>query len=166
MDKHAYLIMAYNNPKQLLSLIGLLDDPRNDIYVHIDKDADFPMEIFTSCTSKAILTLVPRVSVRWAHYSQVEAELQLLHSATEHDKYLYYHLLSGMDLPLKSQDYIHDYFRDKNTEFIGIVPHESKYNLRHVISKYPLLKYKRYRSSTILKLLSEAMASIQMMLYS
>ena len=36
--KHAYLIMAHNNFYILEKLLHLLDDPRNDIYVHIDKN--------------------------------------------------------------------------------------------------------------------------------
>lgn len=35
--KHAYLIMAHNNFYILEKLLRLLDDSRNDIYVHIDK---------------------------------------------------------------------------------------------------------------------------------
>lgn len=35
--KHAYLIIAHSNLKQLQQLLLLLDDPRNDIYIHIDK---------------------------------------------------------------------------------------------------------------------------------
>lgn len=36
MKKHAYLIMAHNNWKILEKLLILLDDKRNDIYLHID----------------------------------------------------------------------------------------------------------------------------------
>ena len=36
MDKHAYLIMAHNNLYVLEKLLLLLDDYRNDIYIHID----------------------------------------------------------------------------------------------------------------------------------
>lgn len=63
MGRHAYLIMAYNNPEQLIKLIKLLDDSRNDIFVHIDKDADFPMDVFDSLTTASKLYVVPRVSV-------------------------------------------------------------------------------------------------------
>lgn len=38
--KHAYLIMAHKDPEQLKLLISLLDDPRNDIFVHCDKKSD------------------------------------------------------------------------------------------------------------------------------
>ena len=36
MDKHAYLIIAHSNLEQLHKLLLLLDDPRNDIYIHLD----------------------------------------------------------------------------------------------------------------------------------
>ena len=35
--KHAFLIIAHNKFNQLQLLLNLLDDERNDIYVHIDK---------------------------------------------------------------------------------------------------------------------------------
>lgn len=37
MDKHAYLIMAHNEFDILEKQLILLDDYRNDIYIHIDK---------------------------------------------------------------------------------------------------------------------------------
>lgn len=37
VKKHAYLVMARSNWNQLATLLNLLDDPRNDIYLHIDK---------------------------------------------------------------------------------------------------------------------------------
>lgn len=37
MQKHAYLIMSHNDFYILEKLLRLLDDRRNDIYVHIDK---------------------------------------------------------------------------------------------------------------------------------
>lgn len=36
-DLHAYCIMAHGNWEQLQMLINMLDDCRNDIYLHIDK---------------------------------------------------------------------------------------------------------------------------------
>lgn len=40
MKKHAYLIIAHNNWKILERLLILLDDNRNDIYLHIDRKSD------------------------------------------------------------------------------------------------------------------------------
>lgn len=36
MQKHAYMIIAHNDFDLLETLVRLLDDPRNDLYIHID----------------------------------------------------------------------------------------------------------------------------------
>lgn len=38
--RHAYCIIAHSNPQQLWHLIDLLDDERNDIYIHVDQKVD------------------------------------------------------------------------------------------------------------------------------
>ena len=40
----------------------------------------------------------------------IKVELLLFKTAHSHFKYTYYHLMSGVDLPLKSQEYIHQFF--------------------------------------------------------
>ena len=37
MKKHAYLIMAHNNPYILKKLLKIIDDKRNDMYIQKDK---------------------------------------------------------------------------------------------------------------------------------
>ncbi len=39
MSKHAYLVMAHNDWSLLSKLLRCIDDPRNDIFIHIDKKA-------------------------------------------------------------------------------------------------------------------------------
>lgn len=120
-SKHAYLIMAHGDFELLKILLILLDDIRNDIYVHIDKKAkSFVADEFKMIVKKAGLFFTNRVNVAWGGYSQIKAELILLNEAVKR-KYSYYHLLSGADLPIKSQNEIHDFFAT-NTEknYIGI----------------------------------------------
>lgn len=52
MEKHAYLIMAHGNFRILRCLLELIDDFRNDIFIHIDaKVRDFDFSLFESyCT--------------------------------------------------------------------------------------------------------------------
>ena len=123
MDRrHAYLILAHKNFGQLRKLAGLLDDPRNDIYVHVDrKSASSPEEWLRGACKYSRLSLIsPRISVSWGGVSIMRAELALLKAATQAGHYDYYHLLSGMDLPIKDQDTIHDFFdRHSGTEFIN-----------------------------------------------
>lgn len=119
MTRHAYLITAYNNFYVLERLIRLLDDDRNDIYVHIDgKVEDFDFERFSSLCNSSTLTFVPAVRVYWGQYSQVRSVFRLFKCAVP-GVYGYYHLLSGSDLPIKTQDQIHDFFsRNHGRELI------------------------------------------------
>ena len=55
------------------------------------------------------VTFVPRISVQWGGLSQVEAEYVLLEYAIK-GGYDYYHLLSGVDLPIKSNREIDIWF--------------------------------------------------------
>lgn len=119
MNKHAYLIMAHTQPELLMALLRLLDDARNDIYIHIDKKAaGFDEAAIAGVLKQSDCFFTERTDVRWGSYSQIHCELVLLREAvkTEH---AYYHLLSGMDLPIKTQDEIHEFFESQNgMEFV------------------------------------------------
>ncbi|MDR1743987.1 MAG: beta-1,6-N-acetylglucosaminyltransferase [Dysgonamonadaceae bacterium] len=117
--KHAYLIIAHNEFEVLRKLIGALDDSRNDIFVHFDlKLKECPS---LEARNAGLFILENRVDVRWGDISVVEAEYALFKEAFQRGKkYAYYHLLSGVDLPLKSQGEIHDFFaKHAGKEFIG-----------------------------------------------
>lgn len=114
MKKHAYLIMAHNNFYVLDKLLRLLDDPRNDIFIHIDKKTrDFDFEGFGKLCRQATVRFTPkRIDIGWAKPSMVTAELVLFSMAVQYGPYECYHLISGSDLPLKTQDEIHELCRD------------------------------------------------------
>lgn len=126
MGKHAYLIIAHNNWDQLHFLISLLNDPRNDFFILIDAKArHFDTQRFISSSESQNIFFVPQIDIRWGSYSLIEAELMVLKSAISHSSYDYYHLLSGVDMPLKSQRIIHDFFDSyQGTEFVDY----DKYN--------------------------------------
>lgn len=116
--KHAFLILAHNEWEILKTLVSCLDDERNDIYVHFDKKVKDVPELH--CEKAGLHILEERVPVYWGDLSVVEAEYKLLEAAHRNKHYAYYHLLSGVDLPLKSQDYIHQFFKEnEGKEFIG-----------------------------------------------
>jgi len=114
--KHAYLVMAHNEPELLCKLLECLDDERNDIYIHLD-------ERFDSITEESIkdiirlsnLYFIDRKPIYWSGYSQIDCELRLLRASIPL-KYRYYHFISGVDLPIKSQDYIHKFFEEHDGE--------------------------------------------------
>ena len=121
MNRHAYLIMCHNNFEQLVKLLQLLDAPQNDLYIHIDRKADCPdTGRFVRVVEKASITFIERRRVNWGGFSQIQTELDLLRTATK-TSHLYYHLLSGADLPIKSQEYIYNFFEGaQGKEFISI----------------------------------------------
>ena len=110
MKKHAYLIMAHTQPELLKMLLKKLDDERNDIYLHIDSKAkDYPLDEVAAVLQKANCVFTERTDVKWGSYSQIHCEMVLLKEAVKCE-HAYYHLLSGMDLPIKSQNDIHTFF--------------------------------------------------------
>lgn len=119
-NKHAYLIMAHNEFYVLEKLLTSIDDNRNDIYIHIDKKiSNVDFENLKKCCKKSNVIFTDRIKVNWGGFSQIESELILLKVATT-NKYAYYHIISGVDLPIKSQNYIHCFFDNNNgKEFIG-----------------------------------------------
>ena len=120
--KHAFLIIAHNEYPVLEVLLSMLDDERNDIYLHIDKRAtELFQQIKKVKMQKAGFYLIENpIKVYWGDISLVKVEYLLFESALSHGPYAYYHLLSGTDLPIKSQDYIHAFFQQNaGKEFVG-----------------------------------------------
>lgn len=118
-DRHAYLIIAHNEPKIMNVLLSMLDDERNDIFIHIDRKSKDITPILTNLSNAGLYVLENRIDVRWGSFSQVTCELLLMRTARTHGDYRYYHLLSGVDLPIKSQDYIHEFFSRTEKNYIG-----------------------------------------------
>ena len=118
--KHAYLILAHNEPELLSLLVERLDDVRNDIYIHFDRKLSVLPDIKTLHAGLCILK--DRVDVRWADVSMLEAEYKLFHAVVDSGcEYSHHHLISGVDLPLKNQDYIHSFFaQHQGKEFVGL----------------------------------------------
>lgn len=105
---HAYLIVAHSEFTILQRLVNSLDDERNDIYIHYDKKVK---NVPVISTKKSKLFMCShRVDVRWGHVSMIKAEYVLLEEAYKKGVYLYYHIISGVHFPLKSQNFLHCFF--------------------------------------------------------
>lgn len=149
-DKHAYLILAHNDFYVLEKELLLLDDKRNDIYIHIDKKVKhFDFTYFNNLTKYSNITYVKRRNIQWASYRLIESEMELFQTAFQSGNYRYYHLLSGADLPLKTQDKIHAFFQENDgLEFITSVSdeqlvfykREERFSLYHLFNNIGLNK--------------------------
>lgn len=110
--RHAFLIIAHERPEELSRLIRAIDDSRNDIYVHVDATSSMDLKSLRGAANNSTLTLIDRTKVTWGGSSQIRVELDLFDAAYRHGPYRYYHLLSGVDYPVKSNDEIHRYFEE------------------------------------------------------
>lgn len=120
--KHAYLIIAHNDYPVLEALLSMLDDERNDIYLYIDKRSH-PLrrqaEAFQTKRAGFYIIKNP-IKLYWGDVSLVKAEFALMETAIANGDYAYFHLLSGADLAIKSQDYIHSFFqKNAGKEFVN-----------------------------------------------
>ncbi len=132
---HAYLIMAHDNWAILNLLLKSIDDERNAVFLHIDaKVKDVPSFILDN---SSLTVMRDRIDVRWGDLSVVEAELALFEKAVEQGPFEYYHLLSGADLPLWSQDHIHSFCSDnEGKEFLGYTLLEIPPELRRKVQRW------------------------------
>ena len=148
--KHAYLVISHESPLVLKQLLIALDDYRNDIYLHIDAKADFDGSDLTM--QKSELTILrTRLDARWGDFSLVDVEMRLLQAAIKKNIYERYHLISGVDYPLKTNDYIHDFCsKHKKTEFIGFSQNVNSAEIEWRSQNYFLFATD-FKSNSILK---------------
>lgn len=140
-ERHAYLIMSHDCLDELKLHIRALDWPENDIFCHIDTKAPFGEDAILGMTHHATLQCISSESVSWGGSSQVRCGLRLLETAARSGRHMYYHMLSGVDFPVKSHKEIIDFFdRNAGKNYIRKrvrIPQE-KINLR--VCQYHLLQ--------------------------
>lgn len=119
-NRHAYLIIAFNNWEVLEKLIRLLDHERNDIYIHINSAIrDFDFDYFEKIPEKSKVYYTERFHTEWGTPRLMVAQMYFLQMAHGIENYQYYHILSGACFPLKTQEEIHKFFDENNgKEFV------------------------------------------------
>ena len=166
MNKHAYLIIAHNNFEILEKTLKLLDDEKNDFYIHIDKKVkNFDFEKFKSFVKKSRIFFTDRINVKWGHFSQIQCELFLLEEATKNN-YSYYHLISGVDIPIKPKNEIYNFFENnKGKEFINFQSKAYNEKLNNRFNIYHLFpNYSRSKLKIILSLIEKFSLLLQKLL--
>lgn len=100
----AYVIAAHHLPEQLARLTRRLADGRNAVLVHVDRRTTEPVyeEMVRLCSALPNVSfMVPRRTVHWADFSQVEVQLAGLRAARERfPDAAYVAILSGQCYPL------------------------------------------------------------------
>ena len=66
MEKHAYLIMAHKNDFTFYSLVKMLDNKNNDIFIHMDsKNRNFDENSLNGIVAKSRVFFTERTNVAW-----------------------------------------------------------------------------------------------------
>jgi hypothetical protein len=120
-----YCILAHKNPIQIKELVALLDDEKTLFFIHLDKKVN--QKEYEQLLQKSSCHFVKnRVSCSWGKYSLVQAALNTMKEVQDFMNVNYstfnYHfiMLSGEDLPLKSNKYIDDFLQsNKESSFIN-----------------------------------------------
>lgn len=159
--KHAYLIIAHDQWDLLQRQLELLDHKDNDIYIHIDKKIkNFNEEFLSNHIKEAGIKFIDRKKIGWGGYSQIRCEVQLLKAAIKNN-YDYYHLISGVDLPLKSQDYINRFFSENmGKEFIDFDKNVENSQIYERMSLYHIFQ-ESIRSNKVMEKLEKILLGVQ-----
>lgn len=161
MSRHAVCIMAHKNVEQLNILLHLLDHSQIDIYIHLDSKSCINPQMDIEQPKFSTLIFVPRHDTRWGDISQVETEMELFRAVYNSGiHYQRVHLISGQDLPVKSVDYILEYFEkeeNKDKEFISVDDQPSE--IRRL--KYYWLCTKHMRQRVVYKIIRHGALIVQ-----
>lgn len=160
--RHAWLILTHGNFEILEKQLRFLDSETADFFIHVDAKTDFDEERFLAIPKNSRVTFVPRRRISWGHFAIAEAELALLRAAVP-GGYDYYHLLSGVDVPVKSRAYIEEYFtRAPGTNYVNfLAPEISRADLYRVKFYYPMQRC-NIRKPAIRRALRNCSAAVQL----
>ena len=122
MARIAYLVLAHDNPRHLGRLIERLSSPSAVCFIHVDRKSS--ADAFAHIGGGNVHFTRRRVAVHWGDFSIVEATLLLMRAALAHEsRPSRFVLISGADYPLRSPDYIEEFFdRHGDDEFMHLVP--------------------------------------------
>ncbi|MCR5696714.1 MAG: beta-1,6-N-acetylglucosaminyltransferase [Marinilabiliaceae bacterium] len=124
---HVYMVLTHLERcgdaqafrEQMEFLVEMLRSDNSSIVIHLDKKND--LSLLSGIESERVhLIKTDIVDVRWGDISEVYAEFRLLKEAKKYGPFDYYHLISGTDMPIKSQAYINEFFEShRGKEFVG-----------------------------------------------
>jgi hypothetical protein len=120
-----YIVLAHKNPAQLSRMVRRLDCPEARFYINIDAPVELaPFQAALADNPRCIfLTGAQRLNTMWGHVNAVKAALVGIARILADGRTGYTILLSGQDYPLKSNDYIRQFYKDNyGTNFIECFP--------------------------------------------
>lgn len=119
-----YLILAHRDLAQVANLIDALTTPFTNFYIHFDiKMSIDRLTDYAVFTSKNVHVVKSRMNINWGGYQMISATLLLLKQALQQKGSGYLVLLSGQDLPLRSNEEIYSFYHQNyGKQYIEFFP--------------------------------------------
>lgn len=118
--KIAYLVLAHTDSKHIKRLSKILTVGNNNkVFIHLDKKINLN-EFQKECPEEDRISYIKnRVKVYWAGFSSIEATINSFKEILESKEFDRIVILQGLDYPIKSNEYINEFFeKNKDIEFI------------------------------------------------
>jgi len=107
-----YIVLAHKNPEQLTRMVRQLDCPEARFYINIDAPVELaPFQAALADNTRCVFFTGPqRLNTMWGHVNAVKAALVGIAQILADGRTGYTILLSGQDYPLKSTEYIQQFY--------------------------------------------------------
>ena len=112
--KIAYIILAHQNPEQVVRLINRLNEPNTYFAIHIDRKANDNVyqDVAKALRNEPNVSLIKRHPIYWGELGMVSATLEGIESLLkEKIPYDYAILLSGQHYPIKTNEQIKNFLQ-------------------------------------------------------
>lgn len=121
-EQHAFLVLTHKEINHICSWAHAF--PNAHFYVHLDLKSQVDLKQAEQYENIHIVS--KRVDIKWAGYSMIEAELNLVEFALQHHQNEFFHLISGDDILLNEP---HDWH--SNTIYMECTPSaKHRYRMR------------------------------------
>ncbi len=124
--KHAFLILTYSQPEQVLQQVLRMMSAERQFYIHINRKTVFSEDnaaYMALLSHPQVMLIKDRIPVRWGSFLAVEAHLALIEAAVKDGNTNYLHLISGECLPIKTPAEFNAYLEaNKGGQFINHWP--------------------------------------------
>ena len=122
MKNHAFLIIAHKQPKLLARTLSVLEASNHHFFINVDAKSSCFSEFYALIGGGKIQNvhfLKKRVACYWAGISLVDVEIELMKDAKSNPVHFdYYHLISGLDYPLRSNEQFDTFFESTEDSFM------------------------------------------------
>jgi hypothetical protein len=108
-----YIVLAHKNPAQITRMIRRLDCPEARFYINIDAPVELaPFQAALADNPRCVFfTGAQRLNTMWGHVNAVKAALVGIAQILADQRTGYTILVSGQDYPLKSSEYIQQFYQ-------------------------------------------------------